>query len=108
LKQLTTEERSKIEKDNIIPDPPMRPGKGFDVQNPVPWSNEPRYLAQVKRIKLRKTIQYIQACLPFNIPGENEKEKNEWLGERICGDVLKLQLFIQNELVDYSWGLSFF
>lgn len=108
LLQLSTEDRNRIEAENQIPDPPMRPGKGFDTKNPEPFINEPGYQAKVKRIKMKKTIAYITACLPFEIPGDNASDKNKWLSDRICGDVLKLQLYIQNEIVDYSWGLNFF
>ncbi len=108
LKSLTTEERSRIEHENRIPDPPRRPGKGFDTRNPVPWPEEPSYKAKVAKIKIRKMIDYIQTCLPFEIPGNNPQEKYNWISKKPAGDILKLQLFIQSELVDYTWGVNFF
>jgi hypothetical protein len=108
LKQLTTEDRSRIESDNVIPDPPNRPGRGFDTKNSVPWPEEPGYKARIGKMAIKKTIDFLQACLPFEIPGNNVHEKHNWIGKRPAGDVLKLKLFIQMELVDYSWAVNFF
>lgn len=108
LRQISAEDRNRIERDNPIPDPPSRPGEGFDTTNPVPFPEEPAYKARIARIKIKKTIQYIEACLIFDIPGDTSKEKYEWISRKVCGDVYKLQLFIQNEIIDYSWGISFF
>lgn len=108
LKTIASQRRSEIEESFKIPSPPQRPGKNFDVQNPVAWYDEPHYVAKVRNIRNRKFLAFLEECLMFKIPGTTEDEKTEWLNERPVGDILKLQLYVQRELVDSSMAISFF
>jgi hypothetical protein len=108
LHSIDGDERSRIENEFKIPSPPRRPGKGFDTSNPVPWTNEPMYVARCKNIKLKKMIAYLEACLSFKIPGDSFDEKLSWLDKKPVGDVIKLQIFIQRELIDTGMAIGFF
>jgi len=108
LKSISSERRSQIESECKIPTPPRRPGKGFDVNNPQPWAKEPHYVARVRNIKNKKMMMYLDECLTFKIPGDTIEQKQQWLGKRLVGDVLKIQLFIQREIIDASMAFNFF
>lgn len=107
LKTISAEDREAIEKSHPIPEPPKRPGPGNDTKNPVPWYDEPSYQAKIKKIGVRKMVAYMAACLPFDIPGSNDKDKYDWLCSRPAGDLLKLNIEI-NEIIDPSWATRLF
>jgi len=72
---------------------------------------DPQYIHECdERLKLRQLL-YIDAALTFDIPGDKPSEKQEWLDERIPGEVQNLYLFISSELLnlraltDFTLGL---
>lgn len=106
LNAITEEVKHRIEADNRMDPPPTRPGKNldgsFDYANAQPWHDEPVYKARTERVKAAKTKAYVSHCLPFSLPDD------DWLGARMSGDILRMKLFIQQELLDPTIRTTFF
>lgn len=106
LNAITEDVKITIEDANKLEAPPTRPGRlidgSLDYQNPEPWHNEPIYSMKAAKVKLAKTAAYMEHCIPFDIPD------NEWINSRQTGDVLRMKLFIQHELLDPTARTSLF
>lgn len=106
MNAITEDVKQRIEADNRIDPPPTRPGTNpdgsFDYANAQPWYDEPVYKARSERMKAEKTKAYINHCLPFAVPDD------DWIGARMTGDILRMKLFIQQELLDPTIRTTFF
>lgn len=106
MNAITEEVKLSIENSNKLDPPPMRPSKSpdgtLDYKNAEPWFDEPMYKLRTDKAKKAKSAAYMSHCIPFNIPDD------DWIGKRMAGDVLRMKLFIQQELLDPSIRTSFF
>lgn len=103
---------SKEVKENILEetkesDPPLVPVWNSRTGRMDPSLTKPNFLdaSWLKRsraIHQKRTTMYLESCLPFNIPGSDQKQKYEWISHRLVGDVLRFQNFIESELMGYG------
>lgn len=113
LKGLSAERREEIEKAVVDPTPPLIPKRHMVTNKPIPGQTEqnlddPGYLSAMHRASSRRTILYLNACLPFRIPGETEDQQIEWLGKRLMGDVQQINEFINDKIFGIEGRYNFF
>ncbi len=108
---ITSAKKAEIEQETKEPDAPMLPSKlpngRFDVTNIVPNYEDYNYLKSVRAVQQRRTVLYLNACLPFQIPGQNFLEQYAWLSRRIVGDVQSIRQFIDRDMMSYRGRLDF-
>lgn len=109
---ISAERRKQIEADFPEPTPPEIPDKNPDgTWNPsklVPNRNDPSWIAKARAVTQRKTLEYLDVCLPFKIPGDEPTERYEWLSDRLFGDVYRLRRYIEDQVIGYSGRYNFF
>lgn len=113
LKAISQEQKTRIDQECILPEPPPMPifkreERERTGQNTRPNRQDPKWLATVRSINEKRTILYFNACLPFTIPGENEKEQYDWVAKRLVGDVDQLKTYIETELLSYGSRFQYF
>ncbi len=88
-----------------IPYNDPRTGRTTGVQhNP----NDVAWIKKANRLSKKALLMYIEATMPFAIPGADDKERAEWIGKRLVGDVAALKLFIDKTITSYGASMSFF
>lgn len=113
LKNVSAEAKMTIELETRDPDPPMVPYRDpvtnrFVPNQMVPDTTDMNWLARCRAVGQKRLVMFLNACLPFQIPGENQLKQYEWVASRLLGDVLRLQNFIENELCGYRSRFDFF
>jgi len=113
IKAISNSEKQAIENQIPRPTPPLKPrrdsaGRIDYTSSPEPDINDPGYLAKLRIAAEKRITLYLDACLPFNIPGNAFTEKSEWIGKKLVGDVHKLHRFIEDNVINYTGGYSFF
>ena len=113
LKNISDEEKQKIEESVTDPVPQSRPGKNPitgkpDPNFPIFATQEPRYREAMRAAARQRLVMKLEAVLPFKIPGANFEERYKWVGARLLGDVFKLSEFITKEVMNYGGRISFF
>jgi hypothetical protein len=113
LKQFTEKRKQEIDAACKDPMPPSKPGKdpttGLPSSSATPiynW-NDIRYLEALSSINKVRVVMRCESILPFAIPGADLNEKYKWIGQRLLGDVIKLQSYVENELLSYRRRLLF-
>jgi hypothetical protein len=112
LKNISAEAKLAIDSETREPEAPKVPARDpqsrkFIPNQLVPDYNDVGWLSRVRAIHQKRTVMFFSACLPFDIPGQNEKEKYEWLSQRLVGDVVRLRNFIEEELCEYHSRYNF-
>lgn len=113
LKNISAEAKLAIEMETRDPDPPMVPYRDpisnrFVPNQMVPDTNDMNWQSRCRAVGQKRLVMFLNACLPFQIPGENQMKQYEWVSGRLLGDVLRLQQFIENELCGYRSRFDFF
>lgn len=70
--------------------------------------NDHKWLKRANKMQKKALILYLEATLPFSIPGETEEERAKWLGKRLIGDVAALKRYIDRNVTSFGASLSFF
>lgn len=113
LKNITSEARSRIENECRDPDPPKKPKRDPKTKRLIPTETESdfqdeNWLRKCRAVNQKKLVMYLDACLSFQIPGENQLKQYEWVSKRLMGDVVRLKDFIEQELCGYASRYNFF
>jgi hypothetical protein len=113
LKKITQEEYDDIFKEYAPPNPPERPGKNpvtgkLDPKTPLRNFSDRNYRNRTREVAVTRLVALLDLLLPFQIPGNNEKDKAKWLGSRLLGDVTALEQFLNLELRNYKARFDFF
>lgn len=113
LKDIPADAKLAIEMETRDPDPPMIPYRDpatnrFVPNQMVPDHNDKNWQARCRVVSQKRLAMFLNACLPFQLPGENIQKQYEWVAGRLIGDVLRLQGFIENELCGYRSRFDFF
>lgn len=113
LRGITAAEKKAIHESTPDPEPPMtlaidpRTKKRIPNQM-VPNYDDPAYMARRRSNEQKKIVAYFSHCLTFDIPGDNPKEKYDWISLHVTGDVLKLKDFIDSNVISYRDRYDFF
>lgn len=113
FKKLTQEQYDEIIKANQGPQPPERPGRNpvtnkVDPKFPIRNLSDKKWMKANREANRRRLVALLEALLPFPIPGSNEQEKSQWLGQRLLGDVIAIDTFLSVELSNYRSRFDFF
>ena len=113
LRRVPHETKEKIDRETQVPDPPQKPGrnpitKKFDPAFFTQDTKDHRWLQACAAMRHKKTVMVLDATLPFDIPGNDFKEKYAWISKKLMGDVYKLERFVFEELLGYRRQLDFF
>lgn len=113
IKAVSQADKQNIESQIPRPTPPLKPRKDtagrIDYSSsPEPDVSDPGYLMKLRVAAEKRITMYLDACLPFNIPGNAFSDKSEWIGRKLVGDVHKLHRFIEDNVINYTGGFSFF
>ena len=113
LKGMSSEDRMAIEAACKDPKPPNIPArdpvtKRFDPSRIVPNYEDPAWLGRVRAVNQKRIAMYLDKCLVFKIPGDNEKERYDWASERVVGDIVRLRDFIEREITGMGQHYDFF
>lgn len=113
LKNISSEDRSRIEAECRDPEPPRKPKRDSKTKRIIAGETEPdfmddHWLKKCRAVNQKKLVMYLDACLPFQLPGENQLKQYEWVSQRLMGDVVRLKEFIEQELCGYASRYSFF
>lgn len=113
LKGISEIQKREIEEQTPQPKPPMLPartksGRGFDPNNLEPNFNDPSWRNASRASMQKKTALLFDACLPFEIPGDNLKEKYDWIATHLVGDVIRIKNFIENNVLSSAGSIDFF
>lgn len=113
LRRVPHDTKEKIDRETQVPDPPQKPGrnpltKKFDPAFFTSDTKDHRWLQNCAAMRHKKTVMVLEATLPFEIPGNDYKEKYSWISKKLMGDVYKLERFIFEELLGYRRQLDFF
>lgn len=113
LKTLTQETKEEIEKRCVEPQPPLIPSFHPITRKPIPGKpkqnyEDPQYIRAYNKYMKLRTIMYLNACLPFRIPGETEDEQSKWIGSRLVGDVRQVNDFINDVILGIEGRYNFF
>lgn len=103
--------RTKIDnecKDPAVPQIPKRkPGGGFERGQVTANYNDPSWRAASRAVNQKRITKYLTACLPFIVPGLNEREQYDWLSQRNVGDIIGLKGFIEENLLSFGDRFNF-
>jgi len=107
IKGLSRQNRDQIMEETKETEPPHVPvwdaRKGaYDRTQTKPNRQDPAWLKVARAVHQKRTVMYLERCLPFEIPGTTGLDKYDWLAERLVGDVTKLKDFIETELLSYG------
>lgn len=83
------------------------PGGGFDGRNLIPDYQNPHWKKSQRACMQKRTVLYLDQCLPFKLPGSTHMEKYDWLSRRLMGDVINLRNFMDRELLSYRERFDF-
>ena len=113
LKSLTQEAKQDIETRTPEPEPPIMPVHHPVTGRIVPGktrvnTEDPTYIRALNRSKKARTVMYLNACLPFRIPGDSEDEQMTWLGQRLSGDVRQINTYINDVILGVDGRYSLF
>lgn len=113
LKGLSQTQRQEIEDQTKEPTPPMIPVFHPVTNQPIPGQtkqnpSDPGYLRAMNRLMQKRTLLFLNACLPFKIPGDNEEGQLTWLGDRLVGDVMQLNNYINQVILGVEGRYAFF
>lgn len=113
LKNITSEVRSRIESECRDPDPPRKAKRDPKTKRLIPGETEPdfqdeHWLRKCRAVNQKKLVMFLDACLSFQVPGENQLKQYEWISQRLMGDVVRLKDFIEQELCGYASRYNFF
>ncbi len=113
LKNISSKDKLDIELQTRDPEPPQIPFRDPNTGKMVPHQMMPDYndrswLERCRVVAQKRTTMLLSACLPFEIPGKNTLEQYEWISQRLIGDVIRLQTFINDELCGYRSRYDFF
>ena len=73
-----------------------------------PNYEDPKYIESKEHMDGKRMVLVIDAALPFDIPGDNWKEKHKWLQNRVPGDIDKLYAFIVYDLLNLGQRVGSF
>lgn len=95
------------------PEPPLVPFRDALTGKLIPGRstrnvNDKHYLKKIRAVTQLRVCRYLAACLTFEIPGQNEKEKFDWISQRLVGDVIQIRSFIENDIMGVASRHSFF
>lgn len=111
IKGISSSRKAEIENETQNPIAPMKPAQlpngRFDPTNLMPDTNDPHWLKNIRAVEQKRTILYLDECLPFAIPGKNISERYHWLSQRLVGDVRSLRSFLDKELLSYRGRYDF-
>lgn len=114
LKNISQEDKLKIDAEASPPEPPRSKrkfgidGKPLPITEWEPNYDDPTWKKSFRAATEKRNVMLLESCLMFQLPGANHKEKYDWLGARILGDVNKVIRFIDNELCGYRDKYDFF
>lgn len=113
LKNISSEAKQTIESETRDPEPPQIPDRDPTTgkmmpHKMVPDYNDSAWLIRCRAVAQKRITMFFNACLPFQIPGQNLMQQYEWLSCRLVGDVVRVQRFIEDELCGYRSRFDFF
>lgn len=112
LKAIDSSTKNKIFRDTEPPTPPRVPKRlpdgSFNPRETEPNYKDTAWKQRQRACGQRRVVNLLDACLPFLIPGSNDKEKYEWLSRKLVGDVIQLRDFIEDDILGYGSRYDFF
>jgi len=113
LKSLTQENKEEIEKRTPEPEPPIMPVHHQVTGRILPGktrvnTEDPTYIRALNKAKKMRTVMYLNACLPFRLPGESEEDQVAWLGGRLAGDVRQINTYINDVILGVDGRYNLF
>jgi hypothetical protein len=75
---------------------------------PVPDVNDAGYIAKLAELESYRRVLMIEAATGWTLPGATVAEKNAWLGDRPCDEVVRLSAFIEGTSGAARTAASFF
>lgn len=113
LRVLSAEQKQEIEKQTAEPTPPMVPQIHPVTGQPIPGKRrinraDASWIRNINRVDQKRTLLYLNACLPFKIPGDNEESQMKWIGDRLVGDVKQVNNYITDVILGLEGRYSFF
>ena len=102
--------QERIEAETEPPLPPKIPKVSSPRNKPefVDNPDDPKHVAKCGELARRRLVAFLEASLPFQIPGADYEAKHAWIAQRPAGEVLKLYNHVMLEVNGYRSRVSFF
>lgn len=112
VNQIPEQSKRQIEQQCIAPIPPSRPGRDPNSgkpseAHPIYNYSDENYLKAISMNRVKRQVLNFESAI-FKIPGDTLEEKQKWVSERILGDILLIQHFLQNKIYGTTGAVSFF
>jgi hypothetical protein len=112
MTSISSADKAMIESTCSTPEPPNGPKKfpngKFDMSGMEPNYNDPSWQQAARSVAQKRAVKLFEACLPFEIPGDTDKDKYNWIALRMPGDVSNTRRFIEEEVAGYKSRYDFF